>query len=131
MTNLIELAKQYRMQRELVATAKRAHDEHKKAMQAMEEQLVALMLEEGVKNLKLEEGEMLYRYSIVNFRPADPSRWPDILHWLRDNGNESLIKESVHPKTFTAFCKEQEESGADLPDAIVKWEGDKIGMRRS
>jgi len=38
--------------------------------------------------------------------------------WLRETGNEALIKEYVFPATLNAFAKEQLGNGVALPDAI-------------
>lgn len=36
--------------------------------------------------------------------------------WLRQNGHEALIKETVNASTFKAFCKEQIREGEELPE---------------
>jgi len=38
--------------------------------------------------------------------------------WLRETGNEELIREAVHPSTLNAFAKEQLSEGKELPDVL-------------
>jgi len=40
--------------------------------------------------------------------------------WLTDTGNESLIIPTVNAQTLKAFCKEQMENGAELPETVLK-----------
>jgi len=43
------------------------------------------------------------------------------LNWLRANGHEGIIIETVNSSTLSAFAKSQlEEEGVDLPDDIFK-----------
>jgi len=44
-----------------------------------------------------------------------------VLHeWLTETGNESLIIPTVNAQTLKAFCKEQMENGAELPETVLK-----------
>lgn len=38
--------------------------------------------------------------------------------WLRDNGHNSLIKETVHPQTLASLAKELMENGEPLPPEL-------------
>lgn len=40
--------------------------------------------------------------------------------WLRENGHESLITETVNASSLSAFAKTQMEAGFELPDEIFK-----------
>ena len=42
--------------------------------------------------------------------------------WLRDNNQEPLIKETVHPGTLKAWVKGQIKAGAEYPQEFVKYE---------
>lgn len=45
---------------------------------------------------------------------------PKFFDWLREHGNDDLIKETVHPSTLNAFAKEQLSEGKPLPDEIIE-----------
>ena len=46
----------------------------------------------------------------------------DLFQWMRDNGFDSLISETVNSSTLKAFIKEQTIEGNDVPDeTIVKF----------
>lgn len=51
--------------------------------------------------------------------------------WLRDNGFKYLIKETVHPQTLKAFCKEQMESKNKLPKGVTIFPKPLVKIRRS
>lgn len=40
--------------------------------------------------------------------------------WLRDKGQGSLIKETVHHKTLEALCRELYASGEEYPEDIIR-----------
>lgn len=41
------------------------------------------------------------------------------MDWLRENGHEDLIKETVHSQTLTAWAREQAEAGNPLPPEVA------------
>src|SRR5690606_39367494 len=40
--------------------------------------------------------------------------------WLRDNGHESLVQETVNSSTFKAFIKERMKEGKEYPKDLIK-----------
>ena len=56
---------------------------------------------------------------------------PEFYQWLRDNGHDPLIRETVFHKTLEAFAKEQLENGEPLPDMMQAHLTPQAKLRRS
>ncbi len=52
------------------------------------------------------------------------------MDWLREEGHDEIIKESVHPQTLTAFCREQVEAGHPLPPEVSTYTETKASIRK-
>ena len=126
MNNLIELAKEYRTQREVTRAASRKHDTEKKTLKQLETQLAGAMLEAGQKFFRMEDGTGVRRRLFRAFSPEKGEPWGKIIQWLRDTGNGSMIKESI--RDFTEFCRGHEDEGREFPDFVRKFEEDRITM---
>lgn len=47
----------------------------------------------------------------------------DEMHdWMRDNGHESMIKDTVHAGTLKAWTKAQVKSGEEYPQHLIRFE---------
>ena len=93
------------------------------------EQALFLALENaGLQNVKGEDGTTFYRKEqlFANVKIEDK---PKFFDWLRKHQMGDIIKEDVHPKTLTAFVKEQIEHGNELPDYVKTFTRDTIGYR--
>lgn len=78
-----------------------------------------LMDEQQVKTITLTDIKRRFTVnSRVSASMADKDRG---LQWLRDNGHEGLIQETVNASTLSAFAKSLvEETGEELPSEIFK-----------
>lgn len=43
----------------------------------------------------------------------------ELYTWLRESGNEDMIKDWVFPQSLKAFCKEQLENGKPIPEMVT------------
>ena len=44
---------------------------------------------------------------------------PAFLEWMKQNGNEGLVKEDIHPKTLEAWGREALTEGLDYPEDLI------------
>jgi len=82
----------------------------------------------GLQNVKGEDGTTFYRKEQL-FASVKIQDKPRFFEWLRNHQMGDIIKEDVHPKTLTAFVKEQIEHGNELPDYVSTFTRDTIGYR--
>jgi hypothetical protein len=115
----VEIIRHYDRLRLATARIKLARE----ALAGMEEELSRVqipdvMAEHGVKTITIEDvGRVTvsYRFS-CSMLDKDAG-----LMWLRANGHDGIIIETVNSSTLSAFAKSQlEEEGVDLPDEIFK-----------
>ena len=77
------------------------------------------MAEEDIKTIKYENiGRLQLAADCYASIPAELK--PDAYNWLKENGFDSLVVETVNPSTLKAFAKEQMKKGVDLPDNLFK-----------
>lgn len=53
------------------------------------------------------------------------------IQWFKDNGHESIVKETVHPGTLKSWSKEQIENGGSIPDTLHVHQFQKAILRRT
>jgi len=136
MSNALEIAgKMYRDEYDKQKTIEDELDEQKRKVLQTEQQLRGLMLEAGMPQFKLDDNpedvRVIFLKGWTDFRVVDKSRWPEVFEWLRETGNESLIRENVDRQTLKATVRIMEEDGIEIPDFIVKSEGEKAHIQRS
>ena len=65
--------------------------------------------EVGVKTIKLGDG-----------KTPDPVAKATLYHWLKEQGAEDLITETVHSSTLAGYIREQIAAGNPTPDGCVE-----------
>jgi len=81
-----------------------------------EEQLVNLMIEEEMQNFTRNGRQFILTNR--TYANAKAGMMPEICSWMKDNGLEDMVKESVHPQTLQAWVKEQLEEVGALPEEL-------------
>lgn len=81
-----------------------------------EEQLVNLMIEEEMQNFTRNGRQFILTNR--TYANAKAGMMPEICSWMKDNGLEDMVKESVHPQTLQAWVKEQLEEAGALPEEL-------------
>ena len=81
-----------------------------------EEQLVAAMVEEEMQNFTRNGRQFILTNR--TYANAKAGMMPEICSWMKDNGLEDMVKESVHPQTLQAWVKEQLEEVGALPEEL-------------
>jgi predicted nuclease with TOPRIM domain len=97
---------------------KKAYDElrHEKVPEAM---VVAGLVSEAAKgSYSLPGGGKVILTNRFYASVKKPDQ-PTFMDWLRENGHEDLIKETVHSQTLTAWAREQAEAGNPLPPEVA------------
>ena len=97
-----------------------------------EEQLVNSMVEEEMQNFTRNGRQFILTNR--TYANAKAGMMPEICSWMKDNGLEDMVKESIHPQTLQAWVKEQiEEVGAlpeDLSELVNVYEKSGISIRK-
>ena len=81
-----------------------------------EEQLVNLMIEEETQNFTRNGRQFILTNR--TYANAKAGMMPEICSWMKNNGLEDMVKESVHPQTLQAWVKEQLEEAGALPEEL-------------
>jgi hypothetical protein len=81
-----------------------------------EEQLVAAMVEKEMQNFTRNGRQFILTNR--TYANAKAGMMPKICSWMKDNGLEGMVKESVHPQTLQAWVKEQIEEAGALPEEL-------------
>lgn len=81
-----------------------------------EEQLVSAMIEEEMQNFTRNGRQFILTNR--TYANAKAGMMPEICSWMKDNGLEDMVKESVHPQTLQAWVKEQIEEAGALPEEL-------------
>ena len=82
------------------------------------EQVPDVMRAHGIKTTTIEG---VGRVSLTNRWSCSMTDKEAGMEWLRDNGHEALIQETVNSSTLAAFAKDMSiEHGVDLPDNLFK-----------
>lgn len=125
----IAIIKHYNLVRQVAALVKEARE----ALKDMDEHLSRVVIPDNVRALRERTGEKppfniegVGRVSIANRFSAsiidDPKlgKLPGI-NWLKENGHEGLVQETVNAQTLSAFAKTLlEDKGEELPSDIFK-----------
>jgi hypothetical protein len=118
MRTLSELATELRDLKALLADQEAVAKETKKRIDALcKTAIPELMDSMDIENAKIEGvGTIYLRHDLyANVKADDRDKFYD---WLRDNGFDELIKETVHPGTLKAWAKEQLDQAKPLPEAV-------------
>lgn len=67
--------------------------------------LLELMVEEGVKSIKI-DGVGLLSMKVTSYLSCTVANQEILYPYLRESGNGGLFKETINPKTLTAFLNE-------------------------
>jgi len=83
-----------------------------------EEQLVAAMVEEEMQNFTRNSHQFIL--TTRTYANAKSGMMPAVCDWMKGNGMEGIVKESIHPQTLQAWVKEQIEELGALPEELVE-----------
>ena len=81
-----------------------------------EEQLVSAMIGEEMQNFTRNGRQFILTNR--TYANAKAGMMPEICSWMKDNGLEDMVKESIHPQTLQAWVKEQIEEAGALPEEL-------------
>lgn len=95
----------------------------KKELDTSEKELVMFMENEGLSNIKTENGELIYTREQLYVR-VEENKEQELFAWFEEQGMGELIKQSIPNATLRSMAKEQE-----IPYLIVSRET-KIGLRK-
>ena len=98
---------------------RRAEEELQKAKEAVtqvSEQVLEMFESTGLQNIKLEDGVTIALRTDIRARiPADKQE--EAYNIFREHGMDSIIKETIHPKTLESWVREFAGlNGVELPD---------------
>jgi hypothetical protein len=92
--------------------------ELKARMQPVERELLEIFAENGVNNISL-HGKLLYIHRQIWARPLDGD-YEHACDVLRAIGLEHFVKETCNVNTISAYVREQDELGGELPKAFTE-----------
>jgi prefoldin subunit 5 len=87
--------------------------ELKARMQPVEKQLLETFAEAGVNNISI-HGKLLYIHRQIWARPRE-GNYERACEVLKEIGLEQFVKETVNINTISAYVREQDELGGELP----------------
>jgi hypothetical protein len=125
---IVFLTKKFKEFYDLERDHKARMEEARELKEQWEEALLSKMLEEEVQNIKTGDGMFYSRED--TFANYDHARESEVFDWLHETGNETLIRETINARTLTAWVKEQQEQGTDLPDFFNIATKRRIGLRK-
>lgn len=133
MKNMLELADRYRELR----AEKDALNARSKAVNAdiekVEAELVEAMLNEEMQ--KFDRNGQLFYLSTRTYASPVAQRAEELHRWLKNNGYEDLVKETVNANTLSAFVREQLKEAEQLPPALAEllnvYEKTGVSLRKS
>ncbi len=80
-----------------------------------------MLAENEVTTITLEWGDLKYRFTKSTRMSCSMVDKDAGMQWLREQGHEDLIQETVNASTLAAFAKNQiEKEGIDLPTGLFK-----------
>lgn len=93
------------------------------------EKIPACLEEEGVKSITLDEG---YRIHVSPLVRASCRSMEKAIEWMRENGNDALVKETINASTLAAFAKDlMQREGRELPEDIFNvWIGNNTSLTK-
>ncbi len=130
-TKVIELAKKLRKLKDKKSKFEEEAKTLGKQIHALEDrEIPELMDENEIERLTIKGvGTLFTRSELqVGLNVADQEEG---FKFLRDNGAESLIKETVHYQTLKAWSKERLENGKKLPEIFHAYAFRKAVIRRN
>jgi hypothetical protein len=102
-------------------------EETQKSLDSWEEALLEKFNEEGVEKITTGQGTFYTRED--TYASYDHDREPETFAWLREEGEGSIIKETINARTLAAWVKERKENEAEIPDFFSVTLKRKIGVR--
>lgn len=103
-------------------------EEIKEEKTQLEASLFIALENAGIQNIKGDDGTTFYKKEQF-FASVKIEDKPEFFQWLRDHQMGDIIKEDIHPKTLTAFVKEQMEHENELPKCVSTFTRNTIGYR--
>ena len=131
---LLELASKLSALRERKEALKEEEKQLNDEIADVEQQLVDMMIDEEMQNFTY-SGKLFYLNQQVRVSPRAEVK-EKVFAWLKDNGYEDLVYETVNSNRFSAFCKElMEENDGELPEDLAGlvniFEKTAIGLRKA
>jgi hypothetical protein len=131
---LLELASKLSALRERKEALKEEEKQLNDEIADVEQQLVDMMISEEMQNFTY-SGKLFYLNQQVRVSPRAEVK-EKVFAWLKDNGYEDLVYETVNSNRFSAFCKElMEENDGELPEDLAGlvnvFERTAVGMRKA
>jgi len=93
---------------------------------ALEFEVVSLMDETGLQNIKLDTGELAYVNVKSYINVTDRAK---LMKWLKHKGMSDMF--TVNTKTIQGFVNERIKSNESVPPGIEQYTERTIGIRRS
>lgn len=118
MQGMLQLSDTYRKLRDAKKDLEAALKDTNAQIAEVEEQLVAQMVDSEVQNFS-RDGMQFY-LSTQTYASPVAQRRDDLHTWLKMNGFEGLVKETVHAQTLSAFIREQLEEAEVLPAGLAE-----------
>ena len=103
-------------------------------IERVDQELAQAMVAEEIQNFV--RGDKLYYLKTETYVSAVAERKPELIEWLKANGYDSIVQETVHPRTLSATVKElKEEYGDELPPDLAElvnvFEKTTVGLRKA
>lgn len=112
-----DLVFEYRQAREFAEDIKKQHSEAVEKMNTAQSRLVEYMEDSGITSTAHYDGigKATLKAPVLSarFEPEDSQK---VFEFLRDNGLEDVIKETVHHSTLSSFIAQQIRDGKTVPD---------------
>lgn len=124
MSLLTDLARKYKELKDLNEAKKEELSKINADWTEVENQLLEAFVEEGVNSIKI-EGMGNFVMRTKNYLSVNAANKPTFFDYLRESGNEGLLKLDVNPRTLTSFL------GTHLEDLISKSDADPVEARKA
>lgn len=131
-----QLAQELLLLRDAISTVEDELSELKKRRKELEETSIpdamraaGMVSSTGKGSCTLSTGETIYLINDVSVSVRGDKR-EEQFAWLRERGDDDIIKPTVNAQTFKAYIKEIREKGESLPDFINTYDFIRIGVRK-
>lgn len=115
-----------------LAILKELKSHHENIVKTINSEIIALgqriwtqSLEDHVDQLRV-SGDLFKDFTprivtpCIEYKPSVAAgQRPALILWLKEHKYESLVQETVHPKTLESFVKEQKDKNLPLPDTTI------------
>lgn len=126
---------------ETLRESKQDIDEELKRINARLKELEETLIPEEMRRLGLIGADNKGSFTTANggsvylrtdvYASVNKAKEDELFTWLRDTGNDALIKETVNAQTLRAFVREQREMGRAVPfDLVNQYEVTKAVLKR-